>query len=504
MTAQDKLVYISYRQADLLKAMAVSQKISVEGFNACIDHGEDGRQEAEKANIQQIKTRPHFILILTPTALEGCNDPADPLRRELEAAFEHNNLVLTLLCDGASFDDPRFEEQLSGPFLRLLNHKHVTAPKGGLAQALPILCSELRMAVPAAYNRMIINALTDVEVDNSGTEDVPPPSTQADPALTAQEWFERGDQADDVEEKIRCFSESIRLQPDFAEAYAFRGQARESVDRDGALEDMTRAIELEPGSANRYNSRGEYLNHLGDYTGAIRDLDEAIRLDPGFAIAYNNRGDAHRENGDLEAALQDFTRAIELAPDLFLFYLNRANIFRDKRDFQAALDDCNQAIQLQPNFAGAYNSRGSAWRGMNNLDAAIADYTTAIQLDPGTAYYFYNRGLTYHQKGDLYRAAVDYFETIRLQPDHYEAYYNRAVLRYATGDLEGAIRDYNKTLQINPGYVAAYQERARAHLKNRDTASATEDLKTFLSQGGNPSVEQEDIDKMLASLLPKT
>lgn len=503
MTAQDKLVYISYRHADLLKALAVSQKISAEGFNACVDHGEAGNQAAEQANVQQIKARPHFILILTPTALEGCSDPVDPLRRELEAAFEHNNLILTLLCDGASFDDPHFQEQLSGPFLRLSNHKYVTAPKGRLAQALPILCSELCMAVPAAYNRMLINALTDVEVDEPGAEDVPP-ATEAAPAPTAQEWFKRGDQADDAQEKIRCFSEAIRLQPDFAEAYAFRGHARESEDVAGALEDMTRAIELEPGSANRYNSRGEYLDHLGDYAGAIRDLDEAIRLDPGFAIAYNNRGDAHRENGDSDAALQDFTRAIELAPDFFLFYLNRGNVFKDKREFQAALADCNQAIQLQPNFAGAYNSRGSAWRGMNNLDAAIADYTTAIQLDPGTAYYFYNRGLTYHQKGDSYRAALDYIETIRLQPDHYEAYYNRAALRYATGDLEGAIRDYNKTLQINPGYVAAYQDRARAHLKNLDTASATADLKTFLSNGGAPSGDQKEIEKMLASLLPKT
>jgi tetratricopeptide (TPR) repeat protein len=502
MTAHDKLVYISYRHADLLKALAVSQKISAEGFNACIDHGEAGNQEAEKANFQQIKARPHFILILTPTALEGCSDPADPLRREVETAFDRRNLILTLLCDGASFDDPHFHEQLSGPFLRLLNHPHVSAPKGRLAQALPILCSELRNAIPAAQNRVIVNAVMDVKVNEPGAEDVPPP-TEAVPALTAQEWFERGDQAEDAQEKIRCFSEAIRVQPDFAEAYAFRGQARESEDVAGALEDMTRAIELEPGSANRYNSRGEYLDHLGDYAGAIRDLDEAIRLDPGFAIAYNNRGDAHREKGDLEAALQDFTRAIELVPDFFLFYLNRGNVFKDKRDFQAALDDCNQAIQLQPNFAGAYNSRGSAWRGMNNLDAAIADYTTAIQLDPGTAYYFYNRGLTYHQKGDLYRAAVDYFETIRLQPDHYEAYYNRAALRYATGDLAGAIRDYDKTLQIKPGYVAAYQERARAHLKNRDAASATADLKTFLSNGGVPSVETGEIEKMLAALIPK-
>ena len=502
MTAQDKLVYISYRQADLLKALAVSQRISAEGFNACIDHDETGNKNAEKANFQQIKIRPHFILILTPSALKGCEDPTDPMRREVEAAFDHRSLIVTLLCDGASFDDPYFKKQLSGPFLRLLNQKYVTAQKGRLAQALPILCSELRLAVPAAYNRMIINALTDVEVDETGAEDVPP-ATVATPVLTAQEWFKRGDQADNVEEKIRCFSEAIRLQPDFAEAYAFRGHARESEDASGALEDMTRAIELEPESANRYNSRGEYLDHLGDYAGAIRDLDEAIRLDPGFAIAYNNRGDAHSGNRDSDAALRDFTRAIELAPDLFLFYLNRANIFRDKHDFQAALDDCNQAIRLQPNFADAYNSRGIAWRGMNNLDAAIADYTTAIQLDPGTARYFYNRGLAYHQKGDSYRAALDYIETIRLQPDHYEAYYNRAALRYATGDLEGAIRDYNKTLQINPGYVAAYQERARAHLKNLDSASATTDLKTFLSNGGVPSGDQEEIEKLIASLRPK-
>ena len=44
--------------------------------------------------------------------------------------------------------------------------------------------------------------------------------------LTAQEWFERGFNATDLDEQLRFYSEAIRLQPDYADAFYNRGIAR--------------------------------------------------------------------------------------------------------------------------------------------------------------------------------------------------------------------------------------------------------------------------------------
>ena len=44
--------------------------------------------------------------------------------------------------------------------------------------------------------------------------------------LTATEWFERGFNAADPDEKLHYYSEAIRLKPDYAEAFNNRGYAR--------------------------------------------------------------------------------------------------------------------------------------------------------------------------------------------------------------------------------------------------------------------------------------
>ena len=48
----------------------------------------------------------------------------------------------------------------------------------------------------------------------------------------------------------------------------------------GAIADLDRAIELDPGSPFSWIARGQTRIALGDPEGAIADLEEALRLDP--------------------------------------------------------------------------------------------------------------------------------------------------------------------------------------------------------------------------------
>ncbi len=46
--------------------------------------------------------------------------------------------------------------------------------------------------------------------------------------------------------------------------------------------------------------------------GALEDYTEAIRLNPDYADAFNNRSIARRAKGDVQRARQDFAEAIRL------------------------------------------------------------------------------------------------------------------------------------------------------------------------------------------------
>jgi len=47
---------------------------------------------------------------------------------------------------------------------------------------------------------------------------------------------------------------------------------------------------------------------------AIDDFSRAIELNPGDASLYSYRGDAYRKANDIEQSLADYTKAIDLAP----------------------------------------------------------------------------------------------------------------------------------------------------------------------------------------------
>ena len=81
---------------------------------------------------------------------------------------------------------------------------------------------------------------------------------------------------------------------------------------DDAIEEYTKAIELNPSLAIAYNNRGNAYRILGQLLWAIEDLDETIRLNPGFAEAYFNRGLAYKVQGKKSEAIADFEKVITL------------------------------------------------------------------------------------------------------------------------------------------------------------------------------------------------
>ena len=63
--------------------------------------------------------------------------------------------------------------------------------------------------------------------------------------LTAQQWFERGFAAVDIDEQLHFYNKAIRLKPDYADAFNNRGIARSAKgDSEGALQDFNEAIRL--------------------------------------------------------------------------------------------------------------------------------------------------------------------------------------------------------------------------------------------------------------------
>ena len=167
----------------------------------------------------------------------------------------------------------------------------------------------------------------------------------------------------------------------------------EKKDPKGGMSAYGRAIRLNPDLAEAYNYRGVSKAALGQNDDAIADYDEAIRLKPGLAEAYTNRGVSKAALGQHDAAIADHDEAIRLKLDYADAYYNRGNSKAALGQHDAAIADYDEAIRLKPDYADAYTNRGATKAALGQHDAAIADYGEAIRLKPGLAEAHYNRGV---------------------------------------------------------------------------------------------------------------
>ena len=119
---------------------------------------------------------------------------------------------------------------------------------------------------------------------------------------------------------VACSSEPpVGYQPDAdaiieARTYVDKGveySARNQYEK--AIKSYSKAIRLNPYSANAYNKRGVSYQAIGQFDKAIQDYDEAIRLDPENAASpYHNRGLAYEALGNSLQAEQDLAKSKEL------------------------------------------------------------------------------------------------------------------------------------------------------------------------------------------------
>jgi formylglycine-generating enzyme required for sulfatase activity len=114
MARIEKTVFISYRRKDISWALAVYQDLTHQGYDVFFDYTSIPSGDFEQIIISNIKARAHFVLILTPTTLDRCNESGDWLRREIENAIDEKRNIIPVFFDGFSFGNTNVSEKLTG------------------------------------------------------------------------------------------------------------------------------------------------------------------------------------------------------------------------------------------------------------------------------------------------------------------------------------------------------------------------------------------------------
>lgn len=141
MARIEKTVFISYRRTDISWALAVYQYLTSQNYDVFFDYSSIPSGDFEQIIVSNIRARAHFVLILTPAALDRCSEPGDWLRREIETAMEEKRNIIPLFFDGFTFGSASVAEKLTGKLADVKRYNGLDIPSGYFMEAMERLRS---------------------------------------------------------------------------------------------------------------------------------------------------------------------------------------------------------------------------------------------------------------------------------------------------------------------------------------------------------------------------
>lgn len=230
-------------------------------------------------------------------------------------------------------------------------------------------------------------------------------------------------------------------------AWLVRGQATR------ALEDLDRAVRLQPTAAN-FEARARAKAALKQPREALTDLDESLRLDPTSTGARLFRVPLRMAVGDRAGAGADLAQLdAQLAPianhrrDLATLYARRGESALAIRQYDLWIASHAQDAKV----AAARGARCWMRMRMNaELDKAIEDCREAADMDKGDPQSRSNLGWTYLRTGDLPQSLKAFDASIKLMSMPI-ALYGRGLARLRSGDTARGQADIEAARREKPG-----------------------------------------------------
>ena len=208
-------------------------------------------------------------------------------------------------------------------------------------------------------------------------------------------------------------------------------------------------------------NRGKSQYRQKDYEGAIEDLSAAIAINPEDHEYYYWRSKAYYKLKDYQAAKADILKA---------FRLNA---------FDENVTSCKESIAAKIVYEGYELVQASKYT------AGVDKFNSALELTSDDADIFYRRGLALN-KSNMYQAAVsDLKRAIELSPDTIQYYISIDYLYSRQRDWNSILKYWDKFISNHPNNSRAYVERAGTHFHNGNAKAALRDADKARSLGDN-------------------
>jgi tetratricopeptide (TPR) repeat protein len=153
-----------------------------------------------------------------------------------------------------------------------------------------------------------------------------------------------------------------------------------SENNPGAALTYSELIDREIVDANLLLQRADCYRKAGEREKALADVMRYMDLYPDNENGLSLAGKIESEKGDNIKALEYFSKNIELHPSVPQNYIDRANSYFSSSSWKNAIDDYSMALDLQPVNPEVYLNKGIALISLGNTDDACHDFRQSLKL----------------------------------------------------------------------------------------------------------------------------
>jgi serine/threonine protein kinase/tetratricopeptide (TPR) repeat protein len=419
--------------------------------------------------------------------------------------------------------DPRTHRQLRGESFDLPASNPFAVQDRVVNGAVQML----ELEVPPAERQVL---------DSHGTQ-IPAAETLY---LQGRGYLQNYDRPENNDSAIQVFQQALKLDPNYALAYAGLGDAywkKYADDKDprwvqSSRESCEKAVSLDPNLAaaheclgTLYSGRGQYetavrefesalkteptnddairglartYEHLGKLSEAEKTYQRAIDLRPQYWAGYNWLGAFYANHTRYADAAKMFSKVISLAPDSFRGYYNLAAANVALGQYAEAIANLNHSISIRPSST-AYANLGMAYFCLRRFDEAAQSFEQAVKLndkfyegwwDLGDAYSFVpaKSGLA---KGAYAKCVSLANEAVNVDAKDFLAFSTRGICQAMLGDRAAAFADLLRADKIAPGDPEVSFDTAVVYNHFGETDPALQWLGKAVSTGYSPSIARD-------------